>query len=139
MGTTLPGGLKTIDEGQQGWETIVNYNSGLIDDLLAAAEFMAGLKLEWVSTSSVKVLPGACRSDDGVDNIILAAEITIALPGNLDTGSEAVDTWYYIWLFKRPVRPPPQDTPKSAWSDLSEMTARVTYSSSLCWATVARA
>ena len=49
------------------------------------------------SASVITLTAGLCRSDDDtVDISIPAGDLT--MPTDLDTGSEADDTWYYIWV-----------------------------------------
>ena len=64
--------------------------------------YVDGLGLTWASVSTVTVAAGIARSDDDTLNIILAAPITpsIAASGvnGLDTGAEAADAWYAIYV-----------------------------------------
>jgi hypothetical protein len=53
------------------------------------------------------ILPAGIRAQDstGVANIELASDLTVSLAvsglGGLDTGSEASNTWYYLYLLRR--------------------------------------
>ncbi len=59
-----------------------------------------GLVLRWNSTSQVIVEVGSCRADDDEHDIVLGAELTVDIAsGGLDTGAEAGNTWYHVWLF----------------------------------------
>lgn len=52
----------------------------------------------------VDIDSGVVGSEDGTDLLTVASTITVDITtsgaGGLDTGSEAADTWYYIWLIK---------------------------------------
>lgn len=63
------------------------------------------------AANDIDVGVGSCRSDDDAENIKLAAAITKRLDapfaagtnqGGLDTGAEAVSTWYHLWAIKNP-------------------------------------
>jgi hypothetical protein len=58
--------------------------------------------MEYVAGNQVKVFSGGCRSDDDTTDIDLASETTITMPTHLDTGSEASNTWYYVWVMYNP-------------------------------------
>lgn len=49
---------------------------------------------------------GCCRSDDDTADIVIASPLTIDLTvsgkNGLDTGSEAISTWYYEWAMLNP-------------------------------------
>ena len=68
-----------------------------------------GLKLAYVNASQVQIEGGACISDDGKELMEVPpgspelADITVPGAGGLDTGVEAVSTWYYVYLIKNPV------------------------------------
>ena len=68
-----------------------------------------GLNLEWVSISQVKIKAGRCSDSTNTKTIILASDLTISLAtsgkNGLDTGSEAANSWYYIWLIDDPITP----------------------------------
>lgn len=61
-------------------------------------DYIAGLQLEYVDASSVKVLAGECRSADDTTDLVLSSDTTIDLTTDLDTGSEADSTNYYVWI-----------------------------------------
>ncbi len=65
-------------------------------------EFVQGLKVEYVSTTTLRITPGKCRSDDDTFDMVLGsnrdAVITSSGAGGLDTGSEGSSTPYYLWL-----------------------------------------
>lgn len=56
--------------------------------------------------TQVNILAGNCLSSDGSENILndilLTADITTSGLAGLDTGVEAADTWYHIFLIKNP-------------------------------------
>jgi hypothetical protein len=62
------------------------------------------------ANNDIDIAAGEARSDDNAEDISLAAAITKRLDatwavgtgnGGLDTGSEAANTWYHVWLIKR--------------------------------------
>jgi len=53
-------------------------------------------------TYQIDIGPGECRSDDDTTDIAITGTNTLDLTTDLDTGSEAASTWYYIWVFKHP-------------------------------------
>jgi hypothetical protein len=62
------------------------------------------------ANNDIDVAEGEARSDDNTTDLALASAITKRLDagwavgtnqGGLDTGSEAANTWYYVWLIKR--------------------------------------
>lgn len=69
--------------------------------------YMQGPPVSFVSTSSIQIPSGfRCRDVDNSADIIFtsAATISIASSGanGLDTGSEAADTWYYVYAIYNP-------------------------------------
>lgn len=70
------------------------------------ANYLYGLNSSRATVSTVTIDIGGCRSDDDLEDIIvsspLTADITAAGENGLDTGSEAANTWYYIWVIKNP-------------------------------------
>jgi hypothetical protein len=56
--------------------------------------------------SQLDISTGRTRADDGTMDLILASPLTINLAtsgvNGLDTGVEAANTWYYIWLIYNP-------------------------------------
>ena len=72
--------------------------------------WIRNLKVSWVSNSQVAISAGEARSDDDTDNLkvtsaITPIDITTSGANGLDTGSEASNTWYYIWVIKNPTGP----------------------------------
>ena len=60
-------------------------------------------KFQYVDTNSVKILAGAkVRSSDDTTDILLNSDLTLSLTTDLDTGTEAINTWYYIYLMYNP-------------------------------------
>ena len=63
-----------------------------------------GLKLRYNSASQIYIDEGYCRSDDDTENILVSSTITVNITSSgangLDTGSEASNTWYYVWIIK---------------------------------------
>jgi len=66
------------------------------------AGYVDGLKVSYVSASQVSIAIGRCRSDDNTTDIVstgtLTANIATSGANGLDTGSEASDTWYSVWI-----------------------------------------
>lgn len=70
-----------------------------------------GLILSNNSTDAIDVAAGQCRNGADTANMELSAALTNkqlsavwvvgSAAGMLDTGSEAADTWYHIWLIRR--------------------------------------
>lgn len=70
---------------------------------LCPINFIYNLNLEWVSTSSIKILSGACRDSSDKRDLEISAPITIDITNDLDTGDESADKWYYVYLlFDKP-------------------------------------
>lgn len=64
-----------------------------------------GLKLSWVSASQVQIASGAARGSSDQRQIVVSAaltvDITVSGAGGLDTGSEAANTWYSVWVISQ--------------------------------------
>lgn len=58
------------------------------------------------SNSQLIIGEGSCRSDDNEANIFVTSNLTLDLSvsgaGGLDTGAEAIETWYHVWLIYNP-------------------------------------
>jgi len=67
-------------------------------------EFIKDLQLEFNSTSTVDILAGSCRDEDDTHDIVsdstINVDITSSGAGGLDTGSEASNTHYFVWIIK---------------------------------------
>lgn len=61
---------------------------------------VTGLQYEIVSLSSLQIQIGQCLSSDSTELIKLTSPLTINITTDLDTGSEAANTWYYIWIVR---------------------------------------
>lgn len=71
--------------------------------------YKRGLKVSRNSsnpTYQVDISAGSCRSDDNTFNMVNPGTIVVSLAASgangLDTGSEASNTWYYVWLIYNP-------------------------------------
>jgi hypothetical protein len=76
--------------------------------------YLAGLGLAnnaTDATNDIDIAAGAARADDNTADMVLAAALTKRLDagwavgsnqGGLDNGSKAANTWYHVWLIKRP-------------------------------------
>ena len=61
------------------------------------------IQYEYVSASQIRVLAGSrCRSDDDTTDIIYSANTTADITIDLDTGTEAINTWYYCYAIYNP-------------------------------------
>jgi hypothetical protein len=64
-----------------------------------------GLNLVWTSNAKVNIGVGSCRDSGGIAFMVnLAAfdvDLSVAGVGGLDTGSEAANTWYFVWLIQK--------------------------------------
>lgn len=64
---------------------------------------------EYTTVTTITVTAGTVRSDDNTFDLVLSAPqatvITTAGAGGLDTGSEASDTWYSVWVIGDSVAP----------------------------------
>lgn len=70
--------------------------------------YINGLKTETNSTNpnyQVDIKAGACRNDADNGNIVVSSPLTVDITASgangLDTGSEATNTWYYIWVIAK--------------------------------------
>jgi len=65
-------------------------------------EYVDGLVLTRASVSTVTIGTGSCRDSGDTTNLqvasVLTADITSSGADGLDTGSEAADTWYSVWV-----------------------------------------
>ena len=73
------------------------------DNSDVVAGFLQKLAIECNSASQVVIKSGSkVGMDDGSEVVTVSSNITVDITSNgvngLDTGSEASDTWYYIWL-----------------------------------------
>lgn len=99
--TRLPVGLDNqvlaISSGAPVWQSAVSSFPSL---------YKKDLGTQRQTTTSVRILPGECRSDDDTFDMTLSAavdaDITSSGAGGLDTGTAASNTWFYIWLIYNP-------------------------------------
>lgn len=106
-GTTLtwldPGGLTLLTTD----ELIARYNDTALAGIANPTGYINELKLETNSsnpTFQIDINTGSCRNDDNDGDITLTSiktvDITASGVDGLDTGSEASDTWYFVWIIK---------------------------------------
>lgn len=66
--------------------------------------YIAGLQLEYVSASQVKIKDGQCRSHDDTEDIYNTSDLIIDISttgvNGLDAGSEAANVWYFVYIIK---------------------------------------
>jgi hypothetical protein len=75
---------------------------------LLTKKLASGLAIDTGSVSALSIAAGAIvGADNGLDAIETTAQLNIALTtsgkNGLDTGAEAANSWYFIWLIKNPV------------------------------------
>ena len=77
-------------------------SSGITIPNASRPGFISGFPLARASASTATVGAGIGRSSDNTEDIILTstktADLTLSGAGGLDTGSEAADTWYYLYV-----------------------------------------
>jgi hypothetical protein len=63
---------------------------------------LSGLVISWVSASTIAIATGAARATDNFADIVvldtLSVDLTVSGAGGLDTGAEAANTTYFIWI-----------------------------------------
>lgn len=111
-------GLTALDTNEftqagQGLGTI-NAKKGLYDRGIrlstALQNYLSGLTLSWASTTTFTVAVGAAADSTNTQFLNLASAITKSTSawvvgsgnGGLDTGSIANNTWYHVYLIRRP-------------------------------------
>jgi hypothetical protein len=72
-------------------------------DPILVSKFMEDLRLEHDNDFQMRVYEGSMvGSDDGTHLLVVPSDIiidiTVSGKNGLDTGSEAPNTWYYVWL-----------------------------------------
>ena len=103
-----PGDLYT--RGPANWERL---SAGAVGNLLQIdavtgrpvwdlvpllAGYISGLGLSVPTVATVDIAIGRARADDDSVNIVVVAPITITMPADLDTGAEAADTFYDVFV-----------------------------------------
>jgi hypothetical protein len=67
--------------------------------------YIRGLTVSYVSASSVQVGVGQCRNSTNTQLITIGTPLTVAITsagaGGLDAGTEANNTWYYVYVIKK--------------------------------------
>lgn len=76
------------------------------DDVKYPKGYLAGPAPLYQSASTVRIPQGfACRDDGDDADIYVSSNLDVVLSGagalGLDTGSEASNTWYYLWLIRK--------------------------------------
>ena len=109
-------GMSNTSQINLGAETDLNDNALINVESINTYEVFKGLNPGYLDLPiqrnatnpayQVDILPGAARSDDNTTDILVASTITVDLTASgangLDTGSEAVSTWYYLYLIYNP-------------------------------------
>lgn len=73
-----------------------------LEEVAAAAltdfpnEFINGYQLTWIDADTIEISSGFARDSNDDLNLALDSSIQIELSNDLDTGSEAADTWYAV-------------------------------------------
>jgi hypothetical protein len=66
-------------------------------------KLVQNLLIECTAASSLVVKGGlVVGADDGSTIIQVASDHTVTMPADLDTGVEALSTWYYVWVIWNP-------------------------------------
>lgn len=106
--TDLPIGAINEDEVlvRTGGE-IISVPFEALESVLPLPEgYVTGLAFNWQSASIVSLGSGRCRSAASDANIVatasVQADITVAGAGGLDTGAEAANTWYAVYVIAGP-------------------------------------
>jgi hypothetical protein len=99
LGVGTSGQVLAVSGGLPSWQDSTS-SVGLLKSHLQ------GLQATWVLTTTARITPGSCRDDGNTIDLLLAANedavITSSGAGGLDTGSEASDTGYHLWLIYNP-------------------------------------
>jgi len=65
-------------------------------------DYLTELKVNYVSATTIQIEAGSCRDSTDTDDIVLASNQNVAITtsgaNGLDTGSEASNTWYYVYV-----------------------------------------
>ncbi len=75
-------------------ETLTGHMKGLI----------TGLAVSYVNSSRVSIKSGVCRDEAHTELMEVTTPLTVDLAvsgvNGLDTGTKAINTWYYLWIIK---------------------------------------
>lgn len=97
------GGAGTTSIGYLGSSHIVATGSAGDD---VPKGYVYGCEVSWASASTIQIGSGQARDDSDVFTMVVLSTLTVDIStpgaGGLDTGSEASDTWYYLWLIAKP-------------------------------------
>jgi hypothetical protein len=97
-----PGGLTLLTTD----ELIARYNDTALAGVGKPIAYINELQLEPNSsnpTFQIDIATGSCRNDSDDGDIVatpITVDLTVSGIDGLDTGSEASDTWYFVWLIK---------------------------------------
>jgi hypothetical protein len=77
-----------------------------VDELTALPKgYVSGFEMSYLDAKGVTVTAGECRDDTDTVNISRGTSLTLGLAsagaGGLDTGVEAANTWYYIYVISK--------------------------------------
>lgn len=62
-------------------------------------DYISGYKTKWINSNTIEISNGFARDANDLFNIKLeTGPVQITLSGDLDTGSEAANTWYAIYV-----------------------------------------
>ena len=111
-----------------GWATdanaLINWQSAFdrlhwksLSTSLYPTGYMSGLAMTRTSNTAVTVGPGACRTSDDRNDVVVTTPLTADLAasgaGGLDTGALAANKWYALHLIEDPTG---ENAPKALWS-----------------------
>jgi hypothetical protein len=84
--------------------TATESNATLLGNSLESV--ICGLVVEYNAANKINIKPGTCRDSSNTELMKLPTPIIVDLAVSgmfgLDSGSEAANTWYYVWLIKNP-------------------------------------
>lgn len=103
---TVGGIVQGLDEYMASRGYAFDPSGGTVNDGASVPGAISALGLSFTSVSTATVGRGSCRADNNIDNIVssgaLIANIASAGANGLDTGAEAANTWYAVWLIGDP-------------------------------------
>lgn len=101
---TSGGNITTINDKRAWMAASSTGSSSTADSLPRPKRFKQGLNVEFLSTTTLRVTPGECRSSDDTENMKVDAALTINAASvganGIDTGSLTANTWYRVYIIK---------------------------------------
>lgn len=101
------GYLEIIADLETGRLATIDENGDIVAYGALPKNYLHGLRLSTNDSNpayQIDINEGVCRSDDNLADMEVATPITVDLTASgangLDTGSEAANTWYYVFVIK---------------------------------------